>query len=76
MWSGLNRLSVVAVAMKDELEVCVHCRHNFLFCVSDDIGFRFHWFGDYYLVDVVLFVEGSCFFPVLFREVYAVESGV
>lgn len=62
--------------MKDSLDVCVHCRHSFTVKVSDDIGFRFCWVGDYYLFDVVLFFEGSHLFHVLYRKVYVIESDV
>jgi hypothetical protein len=45
--------------MKSDLEVCVHCRRSLTVHLGDDISFRFHWDGDYYLIDVGLFVEGS-----------------
>jgi hypothetical protein len=43
---GLNRLSVVAVAMSDCLQVCSHCRRTVGVRASYDIGFVFHWVGD------------------------------
>jgi len=60
--------------MKSELKVCTHCRRSVTLRFRDfeDIGFHFHWVGDYYHIDVVLIVDGirCC----LFGEVYAFES--
>ena len=75
MLFGLNRLSVVAVAMSDCLEVCSHCRHDFRVRASYDIRFYFYWAGDYYLIDTVLYFEGSRLCHVLHRRVYGVKSG-
>lgn len=44
--------------------------------LSDDIGVVIHWVDDFYFFDVVLIVEGSKALPVLYREVYVVESVV
>ena len=68
---GLNVLSesLVAVAMSDCVEVCSHCRHSFTFRADAIIGFYAHWDGDYYLIDVVLFVEGSRLSVRLYGEV-------
>jgi len=61
--------------MKDSLEICSHCsRTPKGVRLSSDIGVLFHWKGDYFLVDVVLFVEGSQGWLVLYREAYVVES--
>jgi hypothetical protein len=41
VWFGLNVLSVVAVAMKNDfLEVCSHCRRSLMVHLGDDIGFQ------------------------------------
>lgn len=74
MWFGLNRLSVslVAVAMKSDLEVCPHCRKAVR--LSSDVGVIFHWAGNYFLIDVVLLVPEASILPVLYREVYVAES--
>jgi hypothetical protein len=61
---------VVAVAMSDYVEVCSHCQRSFRVMVSDDVGFYFHWVGDYFLIDVVLFFEGCRSVHVLHSEVY------
>jgi hypothetical protein len=60
----------------DYLEVCSHCRRSLTVRFRDfeDVGFYFHWDGDYYCIDVVLFVEGSRLLFVLYREVYVAES--
>ena len=57
------------VTMKDELQVCSHCRHAFKVRVSDDIGFKFYWVGSRYLIDVVLLCENVQAFA-LYRSVY------
>jgi len=66
---------MVAVAMKsDFLKVCLHCRRNFKVRVSDDIGFHFHWIGNYFLIDTILLLEESRLSSVLYRMVYVVPS--
>ena len=57
------------IILKDELQVCSYCRHDFKFRVSGDIGFKFHWVDNRYLIDVVLICENlqAC---VLCRFVY------
>ena len=57
------------------IEFCPHCRCNSEVCVSDDIDFYFHWVGDCYLIDVVLFVPEASVLPVLYREVYVLSRG-
>jgi hypothetical protein len=61
--------------MKSDLRVCPHCRRDFKVRVSDDIGFHAHWVGNYFLIDVVLFVPevSGVFLTVLYREVYVLE---
>jgi hypothetical protein len=71
---GLNRLSVVAVAMKNDLIVCSHCRRNFRVRLSDDAVLLAHWVGDYYLIDIGLFFEGFRLLFLLYWEVYVAES--
>jgi hypothetical protein len=63
----------VAVAMKSDLKVCPHCRKNIIVRLSSDIGVAFHWEGDCFLVDVVLFFSESPLVHVLYREVYVLE---
>ena len=59
--------------MVSDLKVCSCCRRTVWVRASYDIGFVFHWVGDFYFVDVVLvfgrcrLVEGN----VLYREVYS-----
>jgi len=74
---GVNRLSVVAVAMRSDLEVCPHSRRIVGVRASYDIGFVFHWVGNYFLIDVIL-VFGACRLiagNVLYRDVYFVANG-
>ena len=59
------------IILKDELQVCSHCRHDFKFRVSDDIGFKFHWVDNLYVIGVVLLCENIQAF-VLYRLVYGV----
>jgi hypothetical protein len=59
--------------MKSDLEVCPHCSRDFRVRVSDDIVLLAHWVGDYYLIDIGLFFEGSRLLFVLYREVYVVD---
>jgi hypothetical protein len=57
----------------DFVEVCSHCRRSLTVRFRDfvDVGFYFHWVGDSYLIDVILFVDGvRCF---LYGEVYRVK---
>lgn len=62
--------------MKASVEVCSHCRGDLTVRFRDfeDVGFRFHWDGDLYLIDVVLFVEECRSVCVnLYGEMYAVS---
>ncbi len=60
--------------MESEFKVCSRCFRNLRICVSDDIVFYFHWVGDYFLIDVLLYVEGyTCYRP-LHQEAYILES--
>ena len=58
---GVRWLRGVAVAMKnDGMKVCSSCRRPLTLRFRDfeGVGFWFHWVGNYYCVDAVLFVEG------------------
>ena len=61
--------------MSDCLEVCGHCQRSLKVRFRDfeDIGFHFHWVGDFYCIDVLLIFEG--FVIVLLREVYGLDKG-
>ena len=62
--------------MSDCLEVCGHCRRSFMVRFRDftDVGFYFHWVDDYFLIDVVMFLEGfRSKMHVLYSRVYVIE---
>jgi hypothetical protein len=59
----------------DSLMVCPHCRRDFNIRFDGEFGFRFRWFTDCYLIEVVLFFEDWCGWSVLYRDVYIVASG-
>jgi len=46
--------------------------HAVRFRDFEDIGFYFHWVGNYYCADVILFVEGCR--VVLFGEVWVLDK--
>lgn len=58
--------------MENDLKVCSHCESEVR--VSEDIVFYTHWVGDYFLIDVLLIVEGYRVMHPLFQEVYISES--
>ena len=58
------------IILKDSLLVCSHCRRDFKIRVSDDVGFKFHWVGDEYLIDVVLLLEDFPKAILMLRYVY------
>ena len=57
----------------DSLKVCAHCRHSFKLRATEDICFYAHWVDKYFLVDVLLIVEGYTVMCPLYQEVYMVE---
>jgi len=70
----LNMVSRVLSSGNSVLLVCRCCRKAVR--LSSDIGVIFHWVGNHFLIDVVLFVEGSRSVYILYSEVYVVDSAV
>jgi len=50
--------------------LCPHCIGDFTVLVGGCIGFRFHWVGDYYLIEAVLIYPEFRKVHVLHREVF------
>ena len=42
--------------MKTDVRVCPHCGKSTVVRLSSDISVAFRWFGNYYLIDVVLLI--------------------
>lgn len=58
------------------LNLCSHCRQNFSLRADANIGFRIYWVKDFFFFEVVLFVDGTRIWLVLYRDVYQVLSAV
>lgn len=66
-----NLRFIVVVTMKIESILNVCPNSNLSLIAHDNIGFRFHWIKEFYLIDVVLICESDDRFGrVLYRMVF------